>query len=54
MESYYRDQASMCAVQAASTTLPNVIERCRRSEAAWLEMADRAARQAQIKQAVKA
>jgi hypothetical protein len=54
MESYYRDQASMCADRAASTTLPNVIDQCRRSEAAWLAMAERAARHSQIKAAVKA
>jgi hypothetical protein len=51
MESFYRDQASMCAEQAASTALPNVIARCRRSEAAWLVMAERAARNAKSKQA---
>jgi hypothetical protein len=54
MESYYRDQATICAEQAAATTLPNVIERCRRSEAAWLAMAERAARHSRIKAAVKA
>jgi hypothetical protein len=54
MENYYRDQASICAEQAASTTLPNVIARYRRSEAAWLAMADRVARHTEIKQVVKA
>jgi hypothetical protein len=54
MESYYRDQANLCAKQAESTTLPNVIDRCRRSEAAWLAMAAQAARHAEFKQAVKA
>ena len=54
MESYYRDQALICAEQAASTTLPNVIARYRRSEAAWLAMADRVARHMEIKHAVKA
>ena len=53
MESCYRDQASMCAEQAASATLPNVITRCGRSEAVWLVMAERAARHTQIKQAVR-
>lgn len=54
MESYYRDQASICAEQAASTTLPNVITRYRRSEAAWLAMADRVARHMEIKRVIKA
>jgi hypothetical protein len=54
VESYYRNQADLCAEQAASTTLPNVIDRCRRSEAAWLAMAERAARHNQIKEAVRA
>ncbi|EZP48716.1 MULTISPECIES: hypothetical protein [Sphingomonas] len=51
MESYYRDQATICAEQASATSLPNVIARLRRSEAAWLAMADRAARHTEIKAA---
>lgn len=54
MESYYREQATLCAEQATATMLPSVADRCRRSEAAWLAMAARAARHEQIKQAVKA
>jgi hypothetical protein len=53
LESCYPDQASIGVDQAASTTWPNVIARYRRSEAALLVMANRAARQAKIKQTVK-
>jgi hypothetical protein len=53
VEGYYRDQAHLCAEQAASTTLPNVIYRWPRSEAARLAMTERAARHNQIKAAVR-
>ncbi len=49
MESYYREQAASCAAQAESTTLARVRDRYRRSEAAWLAMADRVARTAAFK-----
>ena len=44
MESYYREQAASCAREAAATSLSQVRERFRRSEEAWLAMADRVAR----------
>lgn len=49
MESYYREQAASCAREAAATRLDRVRDRFRRSEAAWLEMADRVARTAAFK-----
>jgi hypothetical protein len=53
LESGSPDQASIGVDEAASTTWPNVNARYRRSAAAWLVMASRAARQAQTKQTVK-
>ena len=49
MESYYREQAASCARDADAATLHHVRERCRRSESAWLQMAERAARTAKFK-----
>jgi hypothetical protein len=49
MESYYREQASSCAREAAATQLSQVRDRYRRSEEAWLAMADRIARTAAFK-----
>lgn len=49
MESYYREQAASCARDADTATLTHVRERCRRSEHAWLAMAERAARTARFK-----
>lgn len=49
METYYREQAAICTPEAETTTLVQVRERCRRAETAWLEMADRAARNARNK-----
>jgi len=51
MESYYREQAASCARDADAATLNHVRERCRRSEHAWLAMAERAARTAKFKAA---
>lgn len=51
MEDYYREQAATCARDAEAATLTHVRERCRRSEAAWLSMAERAARTARFRQA---
>jgi hypothetical protein len=48
VESYYRDLATLCAERVESTKLAKVIDRCRRSEAAWLAMAERAARHTQL------
>jgi hypothetical protein len=50
MESYYREQAVLCANEAAASTLPNVKARCSRAEAAWLDMAERTARHTRFKQ----
>lgn len=41
MLDFYRDRAAECARDAAATQLPNVRERFRRSEEAWLSMAAR-------------
>ena len=38
---FYLQRADECARDAESTKLENVRGRCRRSEAAWREMADR-------------
>ncbi len=51
MESYYRDQAAICAQEAGSSSLPRVRERAARAEEAWLKMADRAGVSARIKSA---
>ena len=40
----YRARAEECQAQAAQATLANVRERCLRSAAAWLEMAERGER----------
>lgn len=38
---FYLQRAEECARDAESTNLDNVRDRCRRSEAAWRDMADR-------------
>jgi hypothetical protein len=38
---FYLTRATECANEAAATRLENVRERCLRSEAAWLAMANR-------------
>jgi hypothetical protein len=40
---FYLDRAEQARVAAEAATLSNVRDRCRRSEAAWTELADRAA-----------
>jgi len=40
----YRSRAEECQAQAAQATLANVRDRCLRSAAAWLEMAERGER----------
>jgi hypothetical protein len=41
---FYRERAAECASEAEAATLDNVRDRCRRAEAAWLQMADRLVR----------
>lgn len=41
---FYLTRAAESARDAENATLANVRDRCRRSEAAWLSMADRIAR----------
>lgn len=43
-QEFYAEQARKARADADAATLDNVRERCLRSEAAWLEMAGRAAR----------
>ena len=40
---FYLDRADQARVDAEAATLSNVRDRCRRSEAAWTQLADRAA-----------
>jgi hypothetical protein len=40
---FYRDRAEEARLAAEAATLSHVRDRCRRSEAAWTELADRAA-----------
>ena len=41
---FYRARAAQAKADADAATLDNVRDRCRRSEAAWSELADRAER----------
>ena len=41
---FYLARAEQARVEADAATLEHVRERCRRSEAAWTELAERAAR----------
>lgn len=41
---FYRTRAAECRAEAEAATLANVRQRCLRAEAAWNEMAARAAR----------
>ena len=41
---FYRTRAAECRAEAEAATLDNVRQRCLRAEAAWSEMAARAAR----------
>ena len=38
---FYLARAAQCAAEARATSLDNVRDRCLRSEAAWMAMADR-------------
>jgi hypothetical protein len=40
---FYRDRAEEARLAAEAATLSHVRDRCRRSEAAWTELANRAA-----------
>jgi len=40
---FYLDQAEQAREAAEAATLSNIRDRCRRSEAAWTQLADRAA-----------
>lgn len=50
----YLARAAEARAQANETTLHNVRDRCLRSEAAWNEMADRAARTEKMRQTLLA
>ena len=41
---FFRARAAQARAEAEAATLDHVIERCRRSEAAWTALADRAER----------
>jgi hypothetical protein len=49
--SFYLARVEQARAEAAAATLDHVRERCRRSEAAWTELADRAARSEQLRAA---
>jgi len=48
---FYLARAAQAREEADAATLEHVRERCRRSEAAWTELADRAQRSEQLKAA---
>ena len=48
---FYRARAEEARSDAEQATLDHVRERCRRSEAAWTALADRAARSEQLREA---
>jgi hypothetical protein len=48
---FYRARAEQAGADGEAATLDNVRERCRRSEAAWTLLADRAERSEQLKAA---
>ena len=50
--SFYLARVEQARAEAAAATLDHVRERCRRSEAAWTELADRAARTARIRETI--
>ena len=49
---FYLARAAQARDEADAATLDHVRERCRRSEAAWTELADRAARTARIRETI--
>jgi hypothetical protein len=46
---FYLDRAAQARNEAEAATLEHVRERCRRSEAAWTELAERAERNEQMR-----
>jgi hypothetical protein len=48
---FYLERARQARDEAEAATLDHVRERCRRSEAAWTQLADRAQRSEQLKAA---
>jgi hypothetical protein len=48
---FYLARAAQAREEAEAATLDHVRERCRRSEAAWQQLADRAERSEQLKSA---
>jgi hypothetical protein len=48
---FYLARAEQARAEAEAATLDHVRERCRRSEAAWQQLADRAERSEQLKAA---
>ena len=46
---FYLARAQQARDEAEAATLEHVRERCRRSEAAWIELAERAERSQQVK-----
>lgn len=46
---FYRARAAQAKADADAATLDNVRDRCRRSEAAWVELAERAERTEQMR-----
>lgn len=48
---FLRAQAEQARADGEAATLDNVRERCRRSEVAWTQLADRAERSEQVKAA---
>jgi hypothetical protein len=49
---FFRARAAEASADAEAATLDHVRERCRRSEAAWTELADRAARTAKLRETI--
>ena len=48
---FFRARAAQAAAEAYAATLDHVRERCRRSEAAWQALADRAERSDKLREA---
>ena len=48
---FFRARAAEASADAEAATLDHVRERCRRSEAAWMQLADRAERSEHLREA---